>query len=334
MKKLLLLILIPFLFFAQKKETIKLNYPVKDYTGTTKSLEVIDARKDKKLKDIVFRGKYYAFNFPTDDLSDDLENWFEKTNKNRDKGINEIVLLIEDLNISNEVRNKEIFCILEMKFSTFLKKGDSYYFLKRYDNVISLSTKEVAGIPDIFVENTQKVLQTLMFETYRATPLEIAIPRNDLLGYNEILKSNYPVFIENSLKDGVYLDYKSFFEQKAIENYQLIKNGDEVVRAVNTNDDRIPARKIYIYVENGKAYKNTQAGFLELQKDQRAYFIRANKYILFPEEINVSSGFYLFGAIGGATVAVIQLSKYNKALKEERYNIYIDYLNGEYSFEK
>ena len=173
-----------------------------------------------------------------------------------------------------------------------------------------------------------------MFETYRATPLEIAIPRNDLLGYNEILKSNYPVFIENSLKDGVYLDYKSFFEQKAIENYQLIKNGDEVVRAVNTNDDRIPARKIYIYVENGKAYKNTQAGFLELQKDQRGYFIRANKYILFPEEINVSSGFYLFGAIGGATVAVIQLSKYNKALKEERYNIYIDYLNGEYSFEK
>ena len=38
MKNLLLLILIPFLFFAQKKETIKLNYPVKDYTGTTKSL--------------------------------------------------------------------------------------------------------------------------------------------------------------------------------------------------------------------------------------------------------------------------------------------------------
>lgn len=334
MKKALLLILLPFILFAQKKETIKLNYPVKDYTGTTKTLQVIDARKDKEIKDLVFRGKYYSFTFPTDNLSQDIENWFEKSNKNRDKGTNDLVLLVEGLNISNEIRNKQIFCVLELKFSTFLKKENNYFFLKRYDNVISLNTKEVGGIPGIFSENTQKVLQKLMFDTYRATPLDIAIPYNNLVNYNEILKSNYPAFSDNVLKDGIYVDYNTFFIQTPIENYQLIKNNEDVIRAINANDDRIPARKIYIYVEDGKAFKNTQAGFLELQEDKRGFYIMANKYILFPEEINVSSGFYLFGAIGGITVATIQLSKYNKALKDERYPIYIDFLNGEYSFEK
>ena len=334
MKKILLLIFLPVFLFAQKKETIKLNYPVKDYTGTTKSLEVIDIRQNKKLNDIVFRGKYYSFVFPTDDLSQDIENWFEKTNKKREKGVNEIVLLVEDLNIFNEVRNKEIFCILDMKFSTFLKQGDNYYFLKRYDNVISLNTKEVGGIPDLFVENTQKVLQTLMFETYRATPLDIAVPSKNLTDYNEILKSNYAAFSSNKLKDGVYLDYKSFFEQTPLENYQLIRNSGEVVRAVNAKDDRIPARKIYSFVENGKVYKNSQAGFLDLEKDERGYFVMGNKFMLFPEEINVSSAYFLFGAVGGIAAGIEFNIKYNKALKAEKDKIYIDFLNGEYSFVK
>ncbi|QOW11091.1 hypothetical protein Q73A0000_12350 [Kaistella flava (ex Peng et al. 2021)] len=334
MKKGLLLVMLPFLLFAQNKQSVKLNYPVKDYTGTTRSFEVIDARKDQTIKDIVFRGKYYSFKFPTDNLSQDLENWFEKANKKRDKGTNDIVMLVEGLNISNDIRNKEIFCVLEMKFSTFLKKDNSYYFLKRYDNVISLNTKEVGGIPDVFSENTQKVLQKLMFDTYRAAPLGIAIPSNELIGYNETLKSNYPAFSETGLKDGVYLDYNSFFNQTPIDNYQLIKNKDEVVRAVNSKDERIPARKIYSYVENGKAYKNTQAGFLDLQKDQRGYFVMGNKYMLFPEEINVSSAYFLFGVVGGIAAGIEFNVKYNKALKDERYPIYIDFLNGEYSFEK
>ena len=334
MKKALLLVVFPFFFWAQKKETIKLNYPVKDYTGTTKSFEVIDVRENKKLNDIVFRGKYYSFNFPTDDLSQDIENWFEKTNKKRDKGINEIVLLVEDLNISNEVRNKEIFCILDMKFSTFLKKDDRYYFLKRYDNMISLSTKEVSGIPDIFVENTQKVLQKLMFDTYRATPLDIAIPENNLMRYNEILKANYAAFSDSSLKDGVYLDYKSFFEQKPLENYQLIKNNGELVRAVSSKEEKLPARKIYSYVKKGKAYKNSQAGFLDLEKDERGYFVMGNKFMLFPEEINVSSAYFLFGAVGGIAAGIEFNIKYSKALKGDKDPIYIDFLNGEYSFVK
>lgn len=335
MKIALILFLFPLLIFAQKKEVFKLKFPLKDYTRTTKSLEVIDVRKNKEIKDIFYRGNTYSFSFPTNNLSKDIENWFKENNKKRDKATNEIVMLVEDLNIFNENRNNQIFCVLDMKVSTFLKKDQNYYFLKRYDNVISLNSKEEAGIPNTFAENTQKVLQNLMFETYRANPLEIAIPEKDLNNYDEILKSNYAAFSKNDLKDGVYLDSKSFFTQTPLENYKLIKNSkDEVLKATNAEEDKIPRRKIYIYVENGKAFKNTQAGFLQLQKDENGFYVIANKYILFPEEINTSSAFFLFGAIGGIGASVQFYIKYKKALEGEKYKIYIDYLNGEYSFVK
>jgi hypothetical protein len=336
MKKTFLLLILPLLLFAQKKELIQLKYPLKDYTGTTKSLEVIDLRKDLKIKDIVFRGNYYSFSFPTNNMSQDIENWFEKNNKKRGKATNDIVLLVEDFNIFNEVRNKENFCVLDMKFSTFLKKDNQFYFLKRYDNVIGLNTKEVGGIPNLFVENTQKVLQKLMFDTYRATPSETAISLIDLYDYNDILKAKFPVFTKDKLKDGIYLDFSSFLNQNPLENYNLRRNDGEVTKAININDDddRIPARKIYCYVEAGKAYKNTQAGFLELLEDDRGFYVMANKYILFPEEINTTSAFFLFGAIGGIAVGIQLGIKYDQALRDVRYPIYIDFLNGEYSFVK
>ncbi|SEG19481.1 hypothetical protein SAMN05421847_1693 [Halpernia humi] len=71
-----------------------------------------------------------------------------------------------------------------------------------------------------------------------------------------------------------------------------------------------------------------------MQKDENGFYVIANKYILFPEEINTSSAFFLFGAIGGIAASVQFYIKYKKALEGEKYKIYIDYLNGEYSFVK
>lgn len=332
MKKILFLLLFPLLIFSQKKETIKLKFPLKDYSGTTKSLKVIDLRKNKTIDKIVFRGDYFTFSFPTDDAAKDIEDWFYRNNENRKKGVNDLVLLIEDLNISNQVRDKEIFGVYDMKFSTFIKKEDSYQLLKRYDNVIALNSKEPGNIPDIFVENTQKVLQKLLFDSYRATPHKKLIPEENLYNYNEILKNELPAFANVDLKDGIYLDYESFFKQTPEKDFKIVKDGEKVQKAINSKDEKIPSRKIYIYVEKGKAYKNTQSGFLELFDDQRGFFVKANKYMLFPEEINTSSAFFLFGADGGIAAGIQFGIKYDKALKDDRDPIYIDFLNGEFSF--
>ncbi|MBC7557273.1 MAG: hypothetical protein H7195_09970, partial [Chryseobacterium sp.] len=155
--------------------------------------------------------------------------------------------------------------------------------------------------------------------------------------YNEILKQKYAAFTNVQLKDGVYLDYVSFFEQKPVEYYQLVKNNGEVIRAVDAKDDRIPARKFFCYVENGKAYKNTAIGFLALNKDEKGYFVQSNLGILSPEEIKISvfyvlAGGIVGGVVGGVVEGIRADVKLQKAMKEEKYNIYVDFLNGEYIF--
>lgn len=339
MKKTVLILLLPIFLLAQKKETFKLKMPIKDYTTTTKSLVVIDGRQTKEIKGIVFRGNTYSFSFPTENASADIEDWFKGDNKKRDKGNRDIVLYIENLEITNTTKNHELYSVLDMKFSTFLKKEGKYYFLKRYDNAISLNNKEVGGIPNLFVENTQRVLQNLFFETYRTEPSDLAVSIEDLSNYNTILKSEFPLFNEN-LKDGIYLDYKSFFSQQPTENYKLIKSEkNEVIKAENASGDKIPARKFYIYVENGKAYKNTAIGFLEINKDENGFYVEANEKLLFPDEVKISAFYFIAGgliggAVGGIVEGIKADSKQKKALAADRYKIYIDYLNGEYSFVK
>ena len=93
---LLVLMLIPSFVISQnynKTKSIKLNYPIQDFSRKTKSLEVIDLRAEEEIGKIVYRGNYYAFSFPTNNAKNDIENWYRKQNKK--KGINDIVMLIE-----------------------------------------------------------------------------------------------------------------------------------------------------------------------------------------------------------------------------------------------
>ncbi|WP_234109498.1 MULTISPECIES: hypothetical protein [Chryseobacterium] len=113
MKKAIVLLLFPIFFMGQIKNEISLNYPVKDYSGTTNSLTVIDGRQDKNIGNFVSRGQNYQFHFPTSNPADDLQNWFERFNKNRKKGSRDLILYLEKLKIKDEVENNEIFCVLD-----------------------------------------------------------------------------------------------------------------------------------------------------------------------------------------------------------------------------
>lgn len=300
----------------------------------TKSLTVMDGRENKKINKFLSRGDYYQFHFPSDNPVEDIQNWFEKNNKNRKKGTKDIVVLLEKLEISNETKDNEIFCVLDLKVSTFLKENQHFNFLTRYDNVIKLSTKETGKIPNIYEENIGRVLQKVISDSYRMDPYNIPVDEDRLTDYENILKNTYEAFTSPQLKDGVYADSKDFFMQNPMKGYKIVHNDKDKIEALGENNKKLAQRKIFIYVENGTAYKNTYAGFLPLQKDDRGYFLLANRYILFPDEIEVSPVYYFFGAIGGIAAAIDMSAQYDKALKGEKFNIYLDFLTGEYSFAK
>ncbi|MGX9986730.1 hypothetical protein [Chryseobacterium sp. POL2] len=336
---LLVLMLIPSFVISQnynKTKSIKLNYPIQDFSRKTKSLEVIDLRAEEEIGKIVYRGNYYAFSFPTNNAKNDIENWYRKQNKK--EGINDIVMLIEDFNIKNTMRDNTIYCNLDIKMSTFLKTSEGYYFLSRFDDVLGLDSKVVSGLPNSFVENIAKILQKLLSDSYSAKPRETLIPFDQLKNYETIMYPQIPALANADLKDGVYTDFKSFFQQEPKEGYQMLMEDEEFTKAVNPiTKDKIPARKIFAFVKDAKAFKNTALGFKELQKDDNGFYLYANRGILYPEEFKVSPWFFVgFGIIGytvAATVEVISNDvKNDKAQAADKNNVYIDPFMGTYSF--
>ncbi len=334
MKKFLLFLLLPILSFAQKTEYIKLKMPLKDFTNTTKSFTVKDIRKDKTLKTMIFRGNEYTMSFPTNDMEKDITEWFYRSNKKL-TGSRDLVFLIESLQFGNEVKEGNIYCLLEMNFSIFQKNENQYFLLGRNENVVKLNAKQTPGIPSDYAENLQKVMQKLISESFRAEPQPIAFTEDQLNTYYSLIKEKLPAFTVPELKDGVYTDYFSFLNQQPLENFSVVKNEDKVQKAENTITGKtLPQRKITIYVEGGKAYKNTAMGFLPMGKDDRGYYIVGNRLALFPEEIKTSSVYLFFGLMGGLAAAIDGSVQYDKAMKSEMYNIYIDNVNGNYIFVK
>lgn len=120
----------------------------------------------------------------------------------------------------------------------------------------------------------------------------------------------------------------------------MLKDNDGYSKAINQiTKEKIPYRKIYAFVENGKPYKNTAWGFQQLEKDNVGFYLFANRGILHPEEFTISPWYGLagglIGSIIGGTITAINIDAQNKKAKTaEKHKVYIDPFMGIYSFDK
>ena len=171
--------------------------------------------------------------------------------------------------------------------------------------------------------------------TYRKRPVGNAVSINELSDYESFVNNNYAVYKSDQLKDGIYLDHFSFFNQTPEPgNYLLERNEKgEVTKALkeeNGKKNKIPAYKMFAYVENGKAYKKGLSGFLDLNRNEKGFYVVSNRGYLFPAASNNTLG--MFGLIGGVADAIQQGAEQKKMKKGDKFEIYIDPLTGEYDF--
>ncbi|WP_415324717.1 hypothetical protein [Chryseobacterium sp. MMS23-Vi53] len=336
MKKILQVIFsfIAIISIAQTKEAIKFRGNVTNYNqdNTYKYLTVIDQREDKQIGTLPFGDKKEMREvvFPTTPAND-FGNWYTKANYQG--GNYEFVLILKRLKLSvGETVDKKTDGKMDFSAQTFLKDGDKYHFLYKKDTVFAFNNKEVS---ELMVKNIPTIYSIFIRKSYDIKPTEKAVSFDDLKDYETLTKNNYEAFKNDNLKDGIYLDHHSFFNQTPEQgNYTLeINNKGDVTRAVkeeNGKKDKISANKMYAYVDKGKAYKKTFSGFFEIQKDAKGYFILANRGYLFPVQSN--STFGMFGLIGGVAGAIEQGARQNKMKKDGVENIYLDPLTGEYDF--
>ena len=313
------------LVFGQNIEEIKLNVNIQDPMKSTKSLNLLDLRENKEVGQIkkFSSGKESKVVFQKEEKQA-VKEWFEKYNQT--KGKDELYLVLRKLNISQEdAQNK-----LEVSAGVFAKKADKFHYISKVDTVLFDQ-----GNSNALVRAIPALLGNVIKKSYKIVPWKEELSQENLANYEEVMKQNMPAFGETTLKDGVYKSYYSFFRQTPEEgHFTIVKNEKgEVVRAVKEDKTRIPARQISIYVADGKAYKNTLVGFVEMEKDNRGYYIMSNHASLFPPQTQMVYGF-MFGVLGGVIDGIIASNKAKKEQAKEKTKYYIDHLTGYYMLEE
>lgn len=329
MKKILQvgLTCIMLLSFAQNKEIIKLKGSIPNNGETEyKGLSVIDQRKDKTIGILPFNDnkemKEVAFESSP---NDDLGNWYRKSNLKGGK--KELVLVLNELKLSvKESNDRKKLGTMRFSAQTFSKEGDQYQFLYKKDTVFLFSHKEVS---DIMVKNIQHVFSGLLALTYNKKPHNKILSLKEVSDYDGYIKNTYDIFKNEKLKDGIYLDHISFFKQIPEEGSALEKNEfmGTITRGTiekNGKVKKIPAHKIFAYVENGKAYKVLNDKLADLYRNDKGFYLVARPKDVFRKGINPA--FAMFG-IAGVLVGALGTEVFSDDTVKE---IYLDPLTGEY----
>lgn len=344
MKKILqiTLIFVSIISFAQAQEIIKERGNLSNPKGNIyKSLKVIDQRENKKIGEMPFGDarEMREIVFSTT-VNNFLSQWY--TESNHKGGKFEMVLVLKKLKTYlGETTGKETEGDIEFSAQTFLKEGDNYKFLYKKDTVYSFRSKNIS---DIMVKNIPVVFAMFMKKTYTLKPKENPVTIDALTDYESYVKANSEAYQNEKLKDGIYLNHTSFMNQTPEQGNYVFEKNDKgaVLRAIkeeNGKKDKISANEIFIYVENGKAYKKTYSGFLELNKNDKGFYLMSNRGYILPVQnsaVFLSVGAGQGGVYGGLAVGLVGIFergfRQNKARKSETFAIYIDPQTGEYDF--
>ncbi|THV56628.1 hypothetical protein [Chryseobacterium candidae] len=330
MKIRLLFFLLSTFISAQKNQFIELRRNIKDKTHAAQSLTLLDRREDKFIGIISHRKDPYEVKFEKEDLEKLFSDWFLEDNKQR--GNDKYFLMLEYLKVKDIPTERSVKGHLEMGVSTFVKKDDQYYFLKKNRLSKDFQQKDHAYITRAVAASISAELSNIVKDSYSVKRLNIPISEADLENYEKIISEQLPVFSSASLTDGVYRDYQSFAEQKPDKELMVKKNKEGVIKGVKRVDDYdILNREVFAVVDNGIAYKKTPVSFIEIDKDNNGLFITASEEELFPQNNTMTIAGASFGIVGGIVGAVIDVASSKVRKQNAKYHrVGIDALTGAY----
>ncbi|MBO9692506.1 hypothetical protein [Chryseobacterium sp.] len=329
MKKIIFFLLFSVLLLGQKIETIDLSKSIKDSKNSIKSLTVIDQRANQEIGMVMHHKDEVKIVFENN-ASKDIQDWFYKYNPVR--GHNDMVFLLENLNISEDKKEKYSIGKLELRASIFIKKEDGYHFVDRKDTTATVSSRTTPYLGQSLARKVTLILTDLFKESYKETPWEFPVSENELPSYASILKEKLSILKADQLKDGVYKDYYSFFTHSPEPGFTLQSTDKGIVTKAVKGQEKTGIRHFYAFVDKGIAYKNIPFGYTEIFKDENGIFIEVTKTELFPETVtsSVSIGAAAGGLVGGVIGAVIDISGSNKKKNTLWAKVYLDPFTGNY----
>lgn len=314
---------------AQKTEIINLSKSIKDSKNSIKTFTIIDQRISQEIGTVMHHKDQIKIVFKNN-ADKDLKDWFYKYNPVR--GNNEMVLMLENLNISEDKKEKYSIGKLELRASIFIKKDDGYHFVSRKDTLATVSSRTTPYLAQSLTKKITLIFTDLFKDSYNNEPWKFSLSENELQNYTSLLKEKLEILKTDELKEGVYKDYYSFFTHSPEPGFTLQTNNNGVVTKAVKADETIPIRKFYAFIHNGVPYKNIPFGYTEIFKDDNGIFIEVTKAELFPESSSNASmiGGAAGGLVGGLIGAVVDASIANKRRGKESFQVYLDPFTGNY----
>jgi hypothetical protein len=319
---------------AQQVQFIKLNQNIKDKFSRTKSLTLIDNRADKNLGTVTHKGETVQMKFSEEDLKNYVETWFAGDNKTR--GNNDITLLLEEIKI-DDFKNTGLTKV-KIKISSFINRNGKYYFINRYNSSMDFNSKITPNIPKTVSSTIETVFSSLINDSYAHIAFSTPILESEINNYETIVGKNIKFLNAPELTNGVYKDFRSLSLQKPEPGYYIEKNKKGKVTGVKNSENLLLSSEyVFAYIEDGKIFRLTPVGFLEMQKDDKGYFVFSSRLELFPPQ-NANTGAMIGAMTGGLVGALIGAALDSGTGRRDNSNnlsnIYIDQLTGEYTFEK
>ncbi|KQR95257.1 hypothetical protein ASG01_05255 [Chryseobacterium sp. Leaf180] len=330
MKKLIIFLFITSFFSAQKTEKIKFNKNIKNEFGSYRGFMVLDQRDSQDIGIISSNSEPTKIVFENEDVAKGIKDWFYEYNSL--KTGDQLVLMLEKIKISETKKEKFSEGKLELQASTFLKKPDGYYFLKKKDTVVTVTSDFFPNMAQNLSRKTTAVLADLFQKSYTAKTWQISLQESELPNYTAILKSKAKMTNSTDLKDGVYEDSHSFFTNNPLSGYEIKTNKQGIVKRAEKGYDVKSIHRFYAFVYQGKMYKMVPAGYAEIKKQNEVYQINVTYDDLFPPK---SGNYTVYGAIAGGLVgaaigAMIDSGRTPKGTGGELTLIGLDPLTGNY----
>lgn len=342
MKKIILFLFVTVLFSAQETVIIDFKQSLKDKNSRTKSLTVKDIRQDRSVGSITNKRGTVEIKLVDENVTGFFSKRFSEDNKTT--GNNDIMILLEDVRIYNEQAPNDnmTYAKAKIKISGFLKRNDKYYFIDRFDNVF-VELNSDSKVAKNLAQTTSDIITEFIKNCYTSPVLSYYIPEKELENYGAYLANNNKSLKGNVLKDGVYFNNKSFFEQTPDPNHTLVKNKKGEVKKINNAQDlSISMAEVFCYVDNGVQYIGTATVFKEVKKDKFGSYIMASRAQMYPEKMGTGAlvGAMAGGMVGAAIGVAIDSGSGSGRKMTKGYGfkngtvtrIYIDPLTGDFVF--
>lgn len=217
---------------------------------------------------------------------------------------------------------------IDIGIEFYLKNGDAYYPMYRYDSIISKALtiseygQEYVGLA--LESSLQKLLQmdaktAVILHKKSFSLAEINLHNED--GFN------LPVLRDSILVKGVYMTFEDFKNNRpSHHNFELKKDRfNDVMYLKEANGTEYVARNIWGYCDGHHAYIHSADNFFLLQRSSNAFYIFGAK-TLKRTEVSNSGGLGYTTSTGTAYVPVYYYTNSKTAVQLEPFQL--DWSNG------